>query len=43
MMPHPERASAQGGSASGRCETLLGGEDGLYIWRSILEEAKIRG
>ena len=26
MMPHPERA----------CEALLGGEDGLYIWRSIL-------
>ena len=24
-MPHPERA----------CEALLGGEDGLYIWRSI--------
>jgi phosphoribosylformylglycinamidine synthase I len=33
MMPHPERA----------CEVLLGGEDGLYIWRSILEEARIRG
>ncbi len=33
MMPHPERA----------CETLLGGEDGLYIWRSILQEATIRG
>jgi len=27
MMPHPERAS----------EALLGGEDGLYIWRSIIE------
>ena len=27
MMPHPERAS----------EALLGGEDGLYIWRSMLE------
>jgi phosphoribosylformylglycinamidine synthase len=26
MMPHPERA----------CEALLGGEDGLYVWRSIL-------
>jgi phosphoribosylformylglycinamidine synthase len=33
MMPHPERA----------CEALLGGEDGLYIWRSILEVATIRG
>ena len=33
MMPHPERA----------CEALLGGEDGLYIWRSILQEATIRG
>jgi phosphoribosylformylglycinamidine synthase I len=33
MMPHPERA----------CEALLGGEDGLYIWRSILEAATIRG
>ncbi len=27
MMPHPERAS----------EALLGGEDGLSIWRSIIE------
>ena len=27
MMPHPERAS----------EALLGGEDGLYIWRSMIE------
>jgi len=33
MMPHPERA----------CEALLGGEDGLYIWRSILEGVAIRG
>jgi phosphoribosylformylglycinamidine synthase I len=32
MMPHPERV----------CEALLGGEDGLYIWRSILEGAAIR-
>ena len=31
MMPHPERA----------CEALLGGEDGLYIWRSILERAGV--
>ena len=31
MMPHPERAS----------EALLGGEDGLYIWRSILEWVKV--
>jgi phosphoribosylformylglycinamidine synthase len=31
MMPHPERA----------CEALLGGEDGLYIWRSILETAQV--
>ena len=27
MMPHPERAS----------EALMGGEDGLYIWRSMIE------
>ena len=31
MMPHPERAS----------EALMGGEDGLYIWRSVLEWAKV--
>jgi phosphoribosylformylglycinamidine synthase len=30
MMPHPERA----------CEALLGGEDGLAIWRSLLEWAR---
>jgi phosphoribosylformylglycinamidine synthase I len=29
MMPHPERAS----------ERLMGGEDGLFIWRSILASA----
>lgn len=29
MMPHPERAS----------EALMGGEDGLFIWRSILASA----
>ncbi len=29
MMPHPERAS----------EALMGGEDGLFIWRSLLESA----
>jgi phosphoribosylformylglycinamidine synthase I len=29
MMPHPERAS----------EPLMGGEDGLFIWRSLLESA----
>ena len=29
MMPHPERAS----------EALMGGEDGLFIWRSILKSA----
>ncbi len=29
MMPHPERA----------CEALLGGEDGLFIWRSLLRWA----
>ncbi len=29
MMPHPERAS----------EALIGGEDGLFIWRSILKSA----
>ncbi len=32
MMPHPERA----------CEPLMGGEDGLPIWRSVLEWAKVR-
>ncbi|MFQ5878871.1 MAG: phosphoribosylformylglycinamidine synthase subunit PurQ, partial [Dehalococcoidia bacterium] len=26
MMPHPERA----------CEALVGGDDGLYVWRSLL-------
>ncbi|MDP2950016.1 MAG: phosphoribosylformylglycinamidine synthase subunit PurQ [Chloroflexota bacterium] len=31
MMPHPERAS----------EALLGGEGGLWIWRSLLEWAKV--
>jgi phosphoribosylformylglycinamidine synthase len=30
MMPHPERA----------CEALMGGEDGLLIWRSVIEWAK---
>jgi phosphoribosylformylglycinamidine synthase len=29
MMPHPERAS----------EALMGGEDGLFIWRSVIESA----
>jgi phosphoribosylformylglycinamidine synthase len=32
MMPHPERA----------CEALMGGEDGLLIWKSVLEWAKVR-
>jgi phosphoribosylformylglycinamidine synthase len=32
MMPHPERA----------CEPLLGGEDGLLIWQSVAEWAKVR-
>ena len=32
MMPHPERA----------CEQLMGGEDGLLLWRSVLEWAKVR-
>ena len=32
MMPHPERA----------CEGLMGGEDGLPVWRSVLEWAKVR-
>ena len=27
MMPHPERAG----------EPLLGGADGLYLWRSVIE------
>ena len=31
MMPHPERA----------CEPLLGGEDGLLIWKSAVEWAKV--
>jgi len=30
MMPHPERA----------CEPLMGGEDGLLLWRSVVEWAK---
>ena len=33
LMPHPERA----------CEQLLGGEDGLAIWRSVLKWAKAVG
>jgi phosphoribosylformylglycinamidine synthase I len=32
MMPHPERA----------CEPLMGGEDGLLIWRSVAEWAAVR-
>ena len=32
IMPHPERA----------CEALMGGEDGLLIWRSVLEWAAVR-
>ncbi len=32
MMPHPERA----------CETLLGGEDGLAVWRSVVEWSRVR-
>jgi phosphoribosylformylglycinamidine synthase len=32
LMPHPERA----------CEALMGGEDGLLIWKSVLEWAKVR-
>ncbi len=32
MMPHPERA----------CEPLLGGEDGLPLWRSLLEWVRVR-
>jgi len=32
MMPHPERA----------CEVLTGGVDGLRIWRSIVDWAKVR-
>ena len=31
MMPHPERA----------CEPLMGGEDGLALWLSLLEWAKV--
>jgi len=32
MMPHPERA----------CEPLMGGEDGLLIWRSVAEWAQVK-
>ena len=32
MMPHPERA----------CEALLGSEDGLPLWRSLVEWTKVR-
>jgi len=32
MMPHPERA----------CEAILGGEDGLLIWKSVINWAKVR-
>jgi phosphoribosylformylglycinamidine synthase len=32
MMPHPERA----------CEALMGGEDGLLIWKSVLDWASAR-
>jgi phosphoribosylformylglycinamidine synthase len=32
MMPHPERA----------CEALLGGEDGLLIWNSVVAWAEVR-
>ncbi|MDO8614270.1 MAG: phosphoribosylformylglycinamidine synthase subunit PurQ [Dehalococcoidia bacterium] len=32
MMPHPERA----------CEPLMGGEDGLLLWRSAVEWAQVR-
>jgi phosphoribosylformylglycinamidine synthase I len=32
MMPHPERA----------CEPLMGGEDGLLLWLSVVEWAKVR-
>ena len=32
MMPHPERA----------CEPLMGGEDGLLLWKSVLEWAVVR-
>jgi phosphoribosylformylglycinamidine (FGAM) synthase-like amidotransferase family enzyme len=31
MMPHPERAS----------EALLGGDDGLVIWRSMLAHGRL--
>lgn len=30
MMPHPERA----------CEPLMGGEDGMALWLSLVEWAK---
>lgn len=32
MMPHPERA----------CEPLLGGDDGLLMWKSVAEWAAVR-
>lgn len=31
MMPHPERA----------CEAVMGGEDGLLLWQSVVEWAKV--
>ena len=30
MMPHPERV----------CDNLIGGEDGNYIWESVLKSVK---
>ena len=33
MMPHPERA----------VEMLLGNEDGLRVFKSLLEEGKVKG
>lgn len=32
MMPHPERA----------CEPLMGGEDGLLLWQSLVEWSQVR-
>jgi phosphoribosylformylglycinamidine (FGAM) synthase-like amidotransferase family enzyme len=39
-MPHPERACARTGARLG--EPLMGGEDGLAVWQSLLEWAAVR-
>ena len=39
-MPYPERACARTGARLG--EPLMGGEDGLALWLSVLDWAKVR-